>query len=345
MDKDGKLAPDIHSQTKQVMENIKVCLEAAGSSFSKILKTKVFLTDFALYSAINGVYGDYFSSQTAVVRSSIKAEAMAGRELVTIEAIATLGEKQIIDPPGVKQRRPGVATCIRAGDLIFASGCVGNYDWETPNWKYGPDTPSQSKQMMENMKHWLKACGSSMDQLVRVLLLINDRVDFEVMDEVYRSYFSPDMLPTRMTFEHPSSGPIFNELVEIYAVATVGKKEAIYPPGMKPTGAWSPVVRAGDFVFVSGLTGRGKDGRLAPDIRSQTKQTLDNIKVCLEAAGSSLDKVVRVLVFLTDIRNLKTMDEVYSGHFAKAGLPTRTAVQMNRPTDPELITMEVIATL
>ena len=343
INKEGKLSPDIHSQIKQVLENIKYCLEAAGTSFSNLMKTKVFLTDWTQYSALNEVYSQSFSPEAAAARSTIKAEALPGSELITIEAIATVGEKKIIRTPGVKSRRPGVIKCARTGDFLFTGGFVGNYNYDTPDWKYGPDIQSQTKQTMENIKQVIEAAGSSLDKILRILLLINDRADFEAMDEIYRSYFSPNMLPTRMAFEHPSSGPIFNELMEIYAIATVGKKEVIYPPGMKPPGPWSPVVRASDFVFVSGLTGRGKDGRLASDIRSQTKQTLDNIKVSLEAAGSSLDKVVRVLVFLTDIRNLKTMDEVYSSYFAKAGFPTRTAVQMNRSTDPELITMEVIA--
>jgi 2-iminobutanoate/2-iminopropanoate deaminase len=144
-------------------------------------------------------------------------------------------------------------------------------------------------------------------------------------------------------FEHPSSGPVFNELVEIYAVAARGPKDRVTPPGIAPQGASSPVLRAGGFVFVSAMTGRGSDGRLASGIAEQTRQTLENIRVCLEAAGSSLEKLVRVLVFLDDIRDLPAMDEASQRFLGRAGLPTRTAVQMDGPVYPELVMMEAVA--
>lgn len=308
-----------------------------------LLKTTLFLRDWSLFGAVNEVYGRYFDSETRGVRSTLKAENLPGPELVAIEAIATMNEKEIIATPGMKARRPGVASCVRTGDLIFLGGAVGNYNWDTPDWKYGPDIESQTKRMMENLEQRLEACGVSTSQLVHVLLMLNDRAELAAFEQIYRTHFEPKMLPARTTFEHPSSGPIFNELVEIYAIATRGSKEAISPQGIVPSGASSPVVRAGDFLFLSGMTGQNEEGRVAPDVGSQTRQTLENIRTCLEAAGSALSKMVKVLVFLTDIKNLKATTDACRTYLGDVPLPTFTAVQMNGPSDPELVMIEAVA--
>jgi 2-iminobutanoate/2-iminopropanoate deaminase len=343
VDTHGTLGPDMRSQTEQAFDNIKTCLEAAGSSFDKIVKTKMFLTDFDLYGAANEVYARYFSDPTTRgTRSTLQPEAMPGPELIAIEAIATLGDKQIVAVPGVTARRAGVASAVRAGEIIFAGGIVGNYR-DAPQRTYGPDLKTQTVLMMDNLKHLLTAGGVSMDQLARVLLLVNDRADFNVVDDICRGYFTPGRLPSLFAIEHPSSVRVFSEQVEVYADATIGTKEPVHPHGIFSGGPWSPAVRAGGFVFVSGLTGRQHDGRLAADVRAQTRQTLENIQTCLEAAGSSLGKVIRTLVFLADIRDLAVVDEVYADYLGATGLPTRTAVQMNRLSDAELITIEAMA--
>jgi len=102
----------------------------------------------------------------------------------------------------------------------------------------------------------------------------------------------------------------------------------ISPAGSpKPRGPYTPVIRAGDFVFVSGqgpvdpVTDKMSYG----DIQHETRQTLNNVKRLLEAGGATLADVVKVSVFLADGKDFAAMNEVYREFFS-AEPPTRTTV-------------------
>jgi 2-iminobutanoate/2-iminopropanoate deaminase len=94
-----------------------------------------------------------------------------------------------------------------------------------------------------------------------------------------------------------------------------------------PAGAYSPAVRAGDFVFVSGQVPKNpKTGELVgEDVATQTKQVLANVRAALEAAGATLDDVVSVIAYLSDIDDWGDFNAAYKEIF-RPPYPTRTAL-------------------
>jgi len=94
-----------------------------------------------------------------------------------------------------------------------------------------------------------------------------------------------------------------------------------------PAGAYSPAVRAGGFVFVSGQVPRDPvSGELVGDhVESQTRQVLANVQRALEAAGASLADVVSMVVYLADVDDWGKFNSVYK-EVMPAPYPTRTAV-------------------
>ena len=94
-----------------------------------------------------------------------------------------------------------------------------------------------------------------------------------------------------------------------------------------PKGPYSPAVRAGGFVYVSGQTPRDPiTGELAGiDIATQTRQVLSNVKAMLAAAGATMSDVISVTVYLQDVDDWAAMNIVYKDFFA-APFPSRTAV-------------------
>lgn len=81
---------DIALQTKQVFANIAAVLDAAGSSFSNVLKTTVFLTDMNNFPLMNEIYASYFDSDDAPARSTIQVSALPLGSLVEVEVIAEI---------------------------------------------------------------------------------------------------------------------------------------------------------------------------------------------------------------------------------------------------------------
>jgi 2-iminobutanoate/2-iminopropanoate deaminase len=94
------------------------------------------------------------------------------------------------------------------------------------------------------------------------------------------------------------------------------KKEVIPVPGEAPARHTSRIVRFGNLVFIGGTAGRHfVTKELPPDVAGQTRQTLESIKICLEAAGTSMDNVLKMTCYLVDIADKKVFDDVYVGFF------------------------------
>jgi 2-iminobutanoate/2-iminopropanoate deaminase len=109
-------------------------------------------------------------------------------------------------------------------------------------------------------------------------------------------------------------------------------------------GPYSQAISTGSMVFVSGqlpldpATGAFPDG-----IAAQTRQSLTNAKNILEKAGSSMDKVVKTTVFLSDISNFAAMNEVYGTFFSEGSYPARSAVEVAKLPKDALVEIECIA--
>lgn len=79
---------DIAAETRQVMENMKAVLEAAGMDFSHVVKTSIFLMDMANFAAVNEVYGTYFDDATAPARETVQVAGLPKGVNVEISMIA-----------------------------------------------------------------------------------------------------------------------------------------------------------------------------------------------------------------------------------------------------------------
>lgn len=128
------------------------------------------------------------------------------------------------------------------------------------------------------------------------------------------------------------------------------KKVIITPKGLsQPLGVYSHAVKAqgNQLLFISGSTARDEKGNVVGkgDIKAQTRQVLENMKKVLDEVGATFDNIVKVTVYITDMRNFKEIHEVRAKYFKK-DFPASTLVQVSSLHSPDiLIEIEAVAVL
>ncbi len=123
------------------------------------------------------------------------------------------------------------------------------------------------------------------------------------------------------------------------------KKQAIHTDqAPTPTGPFNQAIRIGNLVFTSGQAGRNRETGKMGDIRDQARRCIGNIAAVLEAAGSSLEDVVKVTVFLNNPDDWKGFNEVYI-ELMPEPLPARSSAIVGVRVPDMLVEMEVIAVI
>lgn len=109
-----------------------------------------------------------------------------------------------------------------------------------------------------------------------------------------------------------------------------------------PRSPYSPVVVGGDLVFTAGQVAFDETGSLVRGgIQEQTGRVLDNVERCLAAAGCTMDDVLKVTAFLSDLGDFEAFNRVYAGRFGRP-YPARSTVGV-RLADGLLVEVEVFA--
>ena len=143
------------------------------------------------------------------------------------------------------------------------------------------------------------------------------------------------VLPSRLGF-----------VVRLKFAVTIGRMKKIISTKEAPAaiGPYSQAVRSGSFLFCSGqIPLDPKSGEIvAGDITAQTRRVLDNIAALLRAEGLSFDHVIKTTIFLTNMGDFQTVNEIYGSYF-KQNPPARSTVQVAGLPRGVNVEIEVIA--
>ena len=121
-------------------------------------------------------------------------------------------------------------------------------------------------------------------------------------------------------------------------------KQQITPPGGKAIGPYSLGIASGDLVFISGqipldaATGKLVEG----DVSAQARQSMENLKAVLDAAGLSFAHVVKTTIFLTDMADFAAVNEVYKGYVTEP-YPARSTIAVAALPMAAKVEIEMIA--
>lgn len=129
---------------------------------------------------------------------------------------------------------------------------------------------------------------------------------------------------------------------------TIMSKTKVHTPNAPAAiGPYSQGIRAGNLIFTAGQTGTDPaTGQfVAGGVEEQTARTLENLKAILEAAGTSMDRVVKATVYLKDMADFAAMNAVYAKYLAPQGVtaPARTTIQAARLPKDALVEIDLIA--
>jgi len=113
----------------------------------------------------------------------------------------------------------------------------------------------------------------------------------------------------------------------------------------KAIGPYSQAMKVGNLLITSGQLGiNPENGEFPPTVVEQAKQSLANVKAIVEAAGASMNQVVKTTVFLKDMNDFAAVNEVYASFFTEP-YPARSAIEVARLPKDALVEVEVIVAL
>jgi enamine deaminase RidA (YjgF/YER057c/UK114 family) len=282
------------------------------------------------------------SSTHIQIESLLVPQALCGLQLIALTKSASAKKEMVVVPnlstsPG-PPFKPSPQS-LTAGDFVFVTGQVAS-DFQrglaaeastNPDFWYGSPIKLQTDYIMKRFEIILKASGSSLANVVRADIYLTDMKDFYEFEEIWMKYF-PEDPPARTFIPVKRLGPE-DCIVEINMIAVRDgsslSKETIRAEGVPQPDVHHPhAVRAGDYVFISGMyatdfgEGLAPEARINPNLpwfgsfsKKQTEYILKDMDAVCRAAGTRLENIVWMQNFFTDPRDFHPSSEVWQAHF------------------------------
>jgi len=216
----------------------------------------------------------------------------------------------------------------------------------------GNDVKEQAKQCLANIKTIIESIDHVMDDAVKITIFLKNISDIDAVDEVYTTFF-PSYVPTRTTVA-VAALPM-DALVQIEAVVSNGVGT---PPQMscdlikvarntenapKSLGPYTQTVAFSHYNNISAqLPIDPKSGKMvAGGVKEQAGQCLNNIKAILESIDHPMDDIVKITIFLKNISDIDSVNEVYTTFFPSY-VPARTTVAVSALPMDALVQIEAV---
>ncbi len=325
----GQIPADTEGQVRNVLDNIKVIVEAAGLTMEHVVYTQVYLTDYADEGPLNRVWKQYFP-KASPARSTIGVAKLPGTPLeISAVAVRDLSRKRVVVPPGYPASSP-ISPGVIAGERLYLSGFLGR---DIRTGEIPSDPAAQVQLALDRMAQTLKAAGADFRNMVFINPYLTSRIPMGVMNQVYAQHFEFGNTPARATIQVAGLPSGANVEFTGVAILDAAKRKAVRPKNMEPSPTASPCVFAGDTLFCSAKSGfiPGQNGGIyASTVETQLRQTMRNLLDGLEEAGMNFSNVVASNVYLDNVDDFSRMNGVYAEYFGSVP-PARTTIQQAEP--------------
>jgi len=340
----------IQKQARYILQNLRGVFEAAGCGLQDVVKSQVFMTDLHDFYYFDRVWKEFFPSPPP--RTTVQvSELLVPGCLVEIDltAVKPAVARRVIT--GAATPTPMAHYCqgVLVGDTLYAAGQIAS-DYRTgvppkarrdPAFPYhASDIERQTHYVLSNIRSVYEAADCTFADTVKAQVFLTDLDDFVHFNRVWREFFpSP---PPRTTIRIAALlVPGCRIEIDLTAVHARVARRVIGTAGSPtPMAHYCQGMLVGDMLYAAGQlashvsTGVAEEARQDPafpyygsNIEKQTRYVLGNLQCVFEAAGCSLDDVVKSQVFLTDLNDFYYFDQVWKEFFPSP--PPRTTLQVS----------------
>lgn len=339
-------------QTEWIYRRLGLILAAGGSSLDDVVRLDQF---FSARHHAPGYFParDRFLTRDRPASTAIEMSGLLVPDaVVLVDAFAIVPgagfTKRPVDTDKVPRPLAGYSMAIRAGDWIWTAGASPtDFKGDAPylgadgtglapearvNPIFWQDYPIQKQvpYVMKKLAAYLDAAGSDLAHVVKAQVYLADMQDFWAFNELWASYF-PERLPatlvapiTRMAM---TGSRVEISLIALAAGSRVERRTIAVPDGAGTLGHFPEAVRVGDLLFLSGQVAATSLGfhpaarvnprqpYLVASAKREMQVIVDNVRRVCEAAGGSIDSVVKAQCFFSDLGDVAPAMEAWGAAF------------------------------
>jgi reactive intermediate/imine deaminase len=358
-------------QAEQCFRNIKAIVESIDHVMDDVVRLTIFLKNISDADAVDEVHKTFFPEYVPT-RTIVAVAALPMNALVQIEALVSHGEGTIAEAPQAGDLIKVARNTTNAPGTALSTQTVAFSHYNNISAQLPIDPKSselvsggikeQAEQCLKNIKAILASVDVPFDDIVKVTIFLRNLSDIELVDEVYTTFF-PDSAIARAVAYVPARTIVaasdlpMDALIQIEAVVSHGDGtppqavedrhgiviEANNTENAPRSSLHTQTVAFSHYNHLSAqLPIDAESGELVSGgVQEQTRQCLENIQSIVESVDHSLDDVVKVNVFLTDIADIVAVDEIYTSFFP-TGVPARRTVGVSGLPEDALVQIEAV---
>ncbi|MBI2359713.1 MAG: RidA family protein [Deltaproteobacteria bacterium] len=325
---DGSIgaAPNARSQARQTLENLRTALREVKQNLDNVVSLWVLLTNYDDAEAVARVLDEYFPNPQRAYPAVcfLGVTGLDGGCAVRMDAVASDSPtRSQIDVPGVPLSKGNRCHGVRIGDLHFLAGIDAGEEATVGADLYSA-MAQQVNTILDRTEGILKSQGLSLGDVFRNYNFLCHMADISVQAahrdtrrQRLGNVFKPEEFPAQSRIGIRTLGQ--NVLQRSVVIATGDRRKTYVSSDkvrMTPS-LFSQSVRVGNWLFIAGQDSIGLDQKTigAGDMTIQTEESMMHIKDIVEAAGGTLDDVVKTTVYVLEGQDLAAFASTYQDFF------------------------------
>jgi 2-iminobutanoate/2-iminopropanoate deaminase len=317
---DGSLggARDAAAQAGRSLDHLRNNLRALGQDLDQVVSLWVLLTNYADLDAVVRVVNERFPDPSPVPALTVLGiSGLDGDCLVRLDAIASsASDRRPIAAPAVPLARGARVHGVFAGGLAFLSGIdAGDVTGASAAETMGRQTTT----VLDRIDAVLRTQNLSLADVGRTFMFMTDlrvRTAYgAARAERYKGVFEPDKFPANSGIGIPNLGA--NAMLRSVAIAGSGKSYVVSDRVRLSPGSFSQAVRYGDWMFIAGIDAIDMQRRTEHigNLKGQTERTLEYTRYIVEAAGATMDDIVKTTCYLIAGQDRSHFADTYRRYF------------------------------